>query len=208
MDLQQRLRELGRRAFGNFQATLSLASLVVLDKNNAIQFDADDLPTSLANLTGSLTTSAQRSSVASSLGRQSSRVTTQFDKTNATLANVSGLTANVEAGKTYRFKAVLNLTLNATGAGKVAIAGTATATSIFYYVVSPNENDNNNTINARQTALAGSVALIDDGNHFATIEGTITVNAAGTLTVQFAQASATGTSSVLVGSTFDVQEIS
>lgn len=139
---------------------------------------------------------------------QSTVVSTQFDKTNTTLANVTGLTATLLAGKKYRFTAILHCDTAAAGGGKVAISGTATATAIIYQV---NLNDTANAVitGGRGTALGAAV-----GNHaagatamFIRVEGEITVNAAGTLTVQFAQNAASGTSSVLVGSTFVVSQV-
>lgn len=136
------------------------------------------------------------------------RVATQFDKTSdVTLANVTGLTVNVEASRSYRFKARLYTTSNSSGGVKAAIGGTATATAIIYEALTFNSA----AISAqtRATALATAVggvtavtaALIE-------IEGTIAVNAAGTLTVQFAQNASNGAaSSVLVGSYFEVWEI-
>ncbi len=135
------------------------------------------------------------------------RVSTQVDSVNNTLGTVTGLLQWVEAGKTYHFVAHLDATLDATGGAKYAINGGATATAISYRVrhlgaslavVS----------STRQTSLGSAVnstaALTDDD---VMIEGVITVNAAGTLLVQFAQQSANGTSSILVGSTFEVTAI-
>jgi hypothetical protein len=139
--------------------------------------------------------------------REATRVSTQFDKTNATLANVTGLTATLGAGKTYKFKAVLFVDCDVVGGQKYAIAGTATATSIIYQINSYDNSTNVNTINSRQTALAGSASQAGTTVAYTEITGTITCNATGTLTVQFAQNTASGTSSVLVGSSFTVENI-
>lgn len=135
------------------------------------------------------------------------RVTTQFNKTNTTLADVSGLSQNVQAGLTYIFEVVLFVDADATGGSKYAIAGTATATSIKYEVMLLDEGTDAYTIVSRQTALAGSVGQAGTTAGLCVIKGYITVNAAGTLTVQFAQNAANGTSSVLVGSHFVVQKV-
>lgn len=137
-----------------------------------------------------------------------SRVSTQFDKTsNTTLANITGLTADLTAGKTYKFEAVLYTSSANTGGVKFAIAGTATATSIIYEDVVIDANVN--AAQTRATALAtavGGVTAVTAAN--SKITGSITVNAAGTLTVQFAQNASDGTaSSVLVGSTLTVSQI-
>jgi len=139
-------------------------------------------------------------------GKQKTRVSSQFDKTNTTLADVTGLSVTVAAGGTYSFRAVLFVDTDVTGGHKYAIAGTATATSIVYQVNSINNATNAFRINSRQTALGGSVGEALGTAYFTTIEGTIVVNAGGTLTVQFAQNAASGTSSVLVNSTFIVEK--
>lgn len=138
---------------------------------------------------------------------QQSRVATQFDKTTATLANITSLTATLVAGKTYEFEANLYFDADATGGDKFAIAGTATATSIIYEIVSVDNSTSANTITSRQTALAGSAGQAGTTAGYCRIKGLITVNAAGTLTAQFAQNTANGTSSILVGSTFVTREM-
>lgn len=140
--------------------------------------------------------------------REATRVSGQFDKVNnTTLANVTGLTATLGAGKTYTFKAVLFVDADVTGGQKYSIGGTATATSIIFQINSVDNGTNVNTINSRQTALGGSAGQAGTTTAYTEITGTITCNATGTLTVQFAQNSASGTSSVLVGSSFIVENI-
>jgi len=136
-----------------------------------------------------------------------SRVSTQYDATDTTLANVTGLTATLLAGKTYAFRAVLFVDADAAGGAKYAIAGTATATAVIYQINSIANTTNVYAINSRETALGGDAGVAGDTAYYTEIAGTITVNAAGTLTVQFAQNVDTGTSSVLVGSTFEVKRI-
>lgn len=138
---------------------------------------------------------------------QQSRVSTQFDKTNdVSLANITGLTATLVAGKTYRFTAKLFTTSNVGGGVQFAIGGTATATNIIYDGLT---TDAGLTTQGRGTALATAVGAVTAVTAAScVIAGTITVNAAGTLTVQFAQNASNGTaSSVLVGSTFVVTEM-
>jgi hypothetical protein len=131
----------------------------------------------------------------------------QFDKTNTTLADITGLTttSSLSAGKTYSFEANLFVDADVTGGSKYAIAGTATATAIKYYVNMTCDATNLNVITSRQTALAGSVGQAGCTAGLVKINGTITVNAAGTLTVQFAQNAANGTSSVLTMSNLQVE---
>lgn len=136
------------------------------------------------------------------------RVTTQFDKTSdASLANITGLSSSVRAGKTYTFEAILYTTSNVAGGVQFAIAGTATATAIIYEAIV--EDGAAVSAHTRATTLSTAVGGITAVTAaYARITGTITVNAAGTLTVQFAQnTSNINTSSVLVGSTFMLWEV-
>lgn len=135
---------------------------------------------------------------------QQSRVSTQYDNTTTTLGDVTGLTATVVAGKIYRFEATLFSTSDVAGGIKAAIGGTATATSIRYEVLI---TDAGLTTQGRQTALAGATGVTAVTAALIKIEGTITVNAAGTITCQAAQNANTGTTSVLTGSTFVLTEM-
>lgn len=135
------------------------------------------------------------------------RVSTQFDSTGTTLTNITGLTVNVTAGKSYQFRVDARTTSNIAGGIKFAMAGTATATAIVY-----DARCTDTTAiaigTARGTAMATTVANVTAVTAaYCTIDGLITVNAAGTLTTQFANNVATGTSSVLVGSTYHVVEV-
>jgi hypothetical protein len=132
------------------------------------------------------------------------RVSTQFDKTtDDTLANVTGLSRNVDAARSYAFRAELYTTSDVAGGVKVAISGTATATSIVYDVAF--QDASVLTLGARATALDTPVGLTTITVAHVTITGTIVVNAAGTLTVQMAQNASNGAaSSVLVNSTFQL----
>lgn len=137
---------------------------------------------------------------------QQARVSTQYDNTTTTLGTVTGLTTNVAAGKTYRFEAVLYTTSSVAGGVKFAMAGTATATNIIYEAVVIDANVN--SAQTRATALATTVGAVTAvTNAYCKITGTITVNAAGTFLVQAAANAATGTTSVLVGSTFVITEM-
>lgn len=139
------------------------------------------------------------------------RVSAQFDKTNATLANVTGLSVSVVASGVYAFRATLYTTQDVTGLAKYAIAGTCTATAIRYtgFISDTTTAGGTTTGIGTATALAGTITDSSTSVSGGTtvVNGTITVNAAGTLTVQFAQNGASGTSSVLVGSTFEVTRI-
>lgn len=136
------------------------------------------------------------------------RNASQFDKAASTvLADVTGLSLGTQAGKAYEFAAKAYVTASAAGGVKFAMSGTTTATSTIYVVRCLDEATNTYAIVSTQTALAGSVAASGPTSMYCTIDGTIVVNAAGNLTVQFAQFSASGTSSVRANSTFELRQI-
>lgn len=138
---------------------------------------------------------------------QQSRVSTQFDATSSTaLSPITGLTATLVAGKKYRFEAILYTSSNVAGGVQADISGTCTATAIIYEGLTTNAGT---TTQGRGTALSTSVGGITAVTAaYIRITGLITVNAAGTLTVRFAQnTSNVAASSVLVGSTFVTTEI-
>jgi len=155
---------------------------------------------------------ARYSPLAGSVGGPSriAVVTVQFDKTNSTLANVTGLTFTVEPG-TYKLAALMNVNSQA-GGTKYAIGGSATATAVWARSVIFGDPAAPQIQTGKATALGASVgaetfAFGVDTN--VTINGTITVSVAGTLTVQFAQQTTDVTaSSVLAGSTFELLRIS
>lgn len=135
------------------------------------------------------------------------RITAQFDKTNTTLATITGTSVNVEAGVAYKFTAILHITASAGGGHKVAIGGTATATSILYQIMSWNNATSTLIVSSRQTALNGAAGQTGATEVYCVIEGRIIVNAAGVINLQFAQNAASGTSSILAGSTFEVKQL-
>lgn len=156
-----------------------------------------------------LTSAGDASPVWTSNGvSQQSYVAATYTTSSTTLANVTGLTANVSASGVYRFEAVLHVDADAVGGHKYRLAGTATATSIVYQINSINNGTNAFRINSRITDLGTSSSGEAVGTaYFTVIKGEIVVNGAGTITVQFAQNTASGTSSVVAGSTFSVTKI-
>jgi hypothetical protein len=133
-------------------------------------------------------------------------VTTQFNATSSTtLADVTGLSLSVSANTRYAFRARLYTTSASAGGVKVAIGGTATATAVVYDTLIYNAGS---VTQGRASALASSTGVTAVTAAYIEIAGTINVNAAGTLTVQFAQnASSATASSVLPGSQFSVTQI-
>jgi hypothetical protein len=126
---------------------------------------------------------------------------------NTTLSDITGLTANLAASKTYRFEAILYTKSDINSGVKFAISGTATAATVIYEAITI--NDSLLVAQTRAHALdtpVGNVTAVTAA--YCKITGTIILNGTGTLTVQFAQnLPKESTSSVLVGSTFVTTEI-
>lgn len=135
------------------------------------------------------------------------RVATDVSSTSTTLAAVTGLTATLEASKTYTFRAVLFFDADAVGGHKYAMGGTATATSIIYHTTSLCDASGLNVISERETALGSTASQAGCVAGKTIIEGTITTSAAGTILPQFAQLAAGGTSAVKAGSIFHVERL-
>lgn len=124
------------------------------------------------------------------------RVTSDVTYTStAALANITGLTVNVAAGRTYSFEAYLSFTDAAAGGIQAAIAGTATATAIEYdgWIIDSGANGIKGNTQATSLGTAVATATTTGTAGVVLIKGTITVNAAGTLTVQAAQNTSNGT---------------
>jgi hypothetical protein len=138
------------------------------------------------------------------------RVAADFSKTNDTaLADITGLTATLAPGKTYKFKATLYITAdNSGGVGglKVAMGGTCTVTDLTVGLVPPSGSFAGNGA----TALGSTViATTTQATRLLFIvEGTSTVNVGGTLTVKFAQNSSGGVASTVHrGSSLEVWNV-
>lgn len=129
----------------------------------------------------------------------------QMDMTSTTLTAVPGLVYSVTAGVTYIFRAKLHVDADILGGQKYSIGGTATATAIKYQVNALSNTTNAYVITSRQTALDDSSGQAGSTSNYVEINGTITVSATGTLTVNFAQNAVGGTSSVLTLSSFEVK---
>lgn len=136
------------------------------------------------------------------------RVTTQFDKVDNTLSNITGLSETLIAGRTYFFEVWLYTTSNIAGGVKAAISGTCTAINIIYEAETVSAGVPVAIGTARSTSMGnavGDVTAVTVSKIY--ISGTITVNTGGTLTVQFAENATVGTSSVLIGSSMIITDI-
>lgn len=147
---------------------------------------------------------AEKATISTVLGSRGQTVVTTAATTvtsSTTLVNVAGLTANVLAGGTYVFDAALATTSGASGGTKAAMGGTSTWTSINTTTDSYTASAvavNTGTTATPGTSIAGSTAA----NIQTIIKGTVVINAAGTLTVMFAQNASDGTASVVLANSW------
>ena len=135
------------------------------------------------------------------------RNSAQFDKTDTTLADVTGLSVNVTAGATYAFEAYLLVTASGANGIKLAMGGTCTITRMDAYGYGANGTGFAPLTQAPNVALGATICGQTTAAIIAEVKGTVVVNAAGTFAVQFAQNTASGTSSILIGSLFKVTKI-
>jgi hypothetical protein len=155
------------------------------------------------------------------------RVRTEVDVANSTtLADVGsnspgtgqlgapqggdGLVLNVEQNKHYRFKAVIFLTVGATGGARLSLYGTSTADVLLADITFFDYEATGVYFQTRVTALDTTTGAVVAGQttYKAIIEGYYKPATSGTFSVQFAQSVSNGTnSSVLVGSYIFAEEI-
>lgn len=198
-----------------FTATGTLASSAALTANDlVIGGGAGATPTSLGAQTANCIVAGPTSGSSAVVTCRSvnpldletgavANVASQFDKTtNTTLADITGLTVTLTAGKTYHIAAVVHTTLDAAGGYKFGFGGTATATT-FRYDAAGFIFAAGNPIIATGTSTAGTFSGTGPTYVKWQIDLYYVCNAGGTFTLQFAQSASSGTSSVLVGSHFD-----
>jgi len=127
---------------------------------------------------------------------------TNNNATANTIANVTGLSFSVVAGTTYRFKALINYTSDATTTGsRWSINGPA-ATTLSYtskYTLTA-ATETTNFASAYNIPAASNAGSLTTGNT-ARIKGVITPSANGTVTVRFASGVASSAITAKAGST-------
>jgi len=171
------------------------------------------LQTSRSGSTGTslnaLVTDAQIDSNGGVFGRTSIQaVTSQVDATTTTLADITGLSATLTGGRTYLIRLMLFLETDTTGGYKVGVdGGTATAVTFIADFHQNTLGSPATVVGSRFTALNNNTGNSGGAGYEIQVTAYLKVNAGGTFEPQFAQLSANNTSSVLVGSTMDVQEI-
>lgn len=135
-------------------------------------------------------------------------LSSQFNKAGSTaLSDVTGFFGNIITGRKYIFRVKMFLSDDAIGGGKVSIGGTATESAVVYNVCSFNNSAGTGSTCSKGTSLGDGGHNVGGGvDNYTTIEGTISCNGSGTLYVRFAQNTVSGTSSVLVQSSFEIIE--
>jgi hypothetical protein len=133
--------------------------------------------------------------VSDAIFTQTAVSTSELDKTSdTTLATVTGLSLALTAGKTYLCRAVLFISGIATTNGiKLAYtaSGGLTATSVVFAI--PNQATGTVVSTALGTAVTQTPSTSAGVYPVTALEGTIVVNAGGTVLVQGAQATSSST---------------
>ena len=150
---------------------------------------------------------------ADAITNQNVAVTTAFSATSSTTyANVAGASAvgnlsssniatgNLTAAGVYKIRGHLQGTAAASGGIKIILNGTATATSLGITTW----NYNGTTLNAVTNITALSSALSSNAAAYTdlVIDGTITVNASGTLYLQAAQNTSNATATTITTASY------
>lgn len=130
----------------------------------------------------------------------SARTTAAVNATTNTFADLSDLTVTVAASTNYVYRAFIEVSpADVTGGVKFGLAGTATLNNIQLFAELSNANTfsntqatfwSNTTLTSNTTSNAGQSAYL------LIVDGAISVNASGTVKLQFAQSAASGTSTV------------
>lgn len=108
---------------------------------------------------------------------------------NTTFADAAGLSVSLAAGKTYVVHAVLYVTVDANAGAKFQFGGTCTLTSGIAQITGISNTNNNLVFAIKSTpkTLGGQQSGASGTDWTVMVDATIVVNAAGTLTIQFAQ---------------------
>lgn len=128
------------------------------------------------------------------------RVSTDFSKSNTSLSAVTGFSVTLAASTTYGFHGVLFISCAAAGGFQFDLAASsATATSLIVDALSIANATVRSQVQATSlsTLLYGTVGSATSPIKLV-IDGTITVNGAGTLAARFAQYNVNGTASIIL----------
>lgn len=141
-----------------------------------------------------------------SIGIRTAFVTTADLPVNASTVLVStGLTSPIAAGQTQVIRAVLPITVGASGGVKVQVAVPAGGAAFVASILLANTVAPSVTVAQQLASAAFSDALANAGNHYILIEATIVNGAtAGNVDIQIAQNSAANTTTLKRGASLDV----
>jgi hypothetical protein len=135
----------------------------------------------------------------------------QVDKAaNTTLSDIHNLSKHFIEDGYYKFRAVLHIAADATGGLKIGFATQGTITTFICQVTLIDNTANSVTVGQRITSLATTISQVGPTEVCCILEGFAEAGDAGLFTIQFAQQVASGTSSILLGSTLEatlMQEI-
>lgn len=186
---------------------LAPTTTAVLGNGQLLIGNAGNPPT-LATLTagtGISVTNGAGSITVAATNPLSGHVASDFNvSSSTTLVNVTGLSVTLASSTVYQIRIVATQTVDATGGAKFAIGGTVTLTNGTLNYLTINGSIPAVTAESRSTgAFSIPTASINSygsasNTQFTTyVDGVLEVNAGGTLTFQFAQSAASGTSTVL-----------
>lgn len=182
---------------GTGATTLTLNNVLLGNGTSALQVVAPGTSGNLLTSDGTTWNSTAPSNVVTV-----ARVTTQFDKTTSTsYGDVTGLSLTLAASGVYLIDVALYVNADTSGGYKSNLQGTMTATAFVAQNLSTN-NTGTPTTPVLKTSFPVADGIAAAGATTSTLYWTVTVtvNAGGTIKVQFAQSASNGTSSVLVGS--------
>jgi hypothetical protein len=130
--------------------------------------------------------------------------TANFDKTDDTLADITGLTLNLVSGTTYAFRARLHCTCDSSDGIKIQMGGTCSASAVYrsVYVYDLDTFGNSFAGHADAVGISGWTTFTGGTNADIIVEGTIVCDGSGTITMQAAENTSSGgtTATVLAGS--------
>ena len=134
------------------------------------------------------------------------RLASAFNKTNnTTMATITGFERTLAVGS-YKFSAWLRIEATAIGGISLGLGGNAVASDVSVRIFVTSDDNAIHILNI-MTNLTGTFTKVGKTYYDAEFQGTIVISTAGTFNLQFAQAVASGTSTVVAGSFFEISNI-
>lgn len=163
-------------------------------------YNVDEVP-SLTMQSGATISGGTNINIGASIGGVASGSYSQAS--NTTLANVTGMVANLVAGATYAIEGYLAVTNNNTGGIKLNLGG-GTVTATNFMLDTWIYNTTTLTGESNITALSSNMVAAAIAATAVQFSGSITVNAAGTLQLQAAQDVSNSTALTIANGSFIV----